>query len=178
LCSRTDTVEAKARILADPRLKASKADFEEQHNLLVNIESTVRDLHQSVNKFRSVKKQLNNRLVLLKEMKGKEELVKIGETALENITKWEEQLIQPKQETFQDVINFRNQLNAELFQLRGMIDTHTPKPTDGTKERLKELISSWESKKAEMDELITKEIGGFNEAYQSRNMPALIIPED
>jgi hypothetical protein len=29
-----------------------------------------------------------------------------------------------------------------------------------------------------MNEIIKKEIGGFNAAYQSRNIPALIIPEE
>ncbi len=178
LYTKTDTVEAKASLLADPRLKASKEDYRAQQTLLLQIESTVKDVHQSVNRFRSVKKQLNNRLALLREMPDKEELVTIGETALENITNWEEQLIQPKQETFQDVINFRNQLNAELFQLRSAIDSHIPKPTQGVQDRLKELLDIWESRKGEMNDIITKEIGGFNEAYKTRNMPALIIPKD
>ena len=178
LFSETDTVETTAILLADPRLKSSPDDFRLQQRLLLQIENTVNDLHQSVNRFRSVKKQLNNRLLLLREMEGKEELVKTGETALQNINAWEEQLIQPKQETFQDVINFRNQLNAELFQLRAMIDSHIPKPTQGTQTRLKELLYIWGKRKEEMNEIIEKEIGGFNEAYQSRNLPALIIPED
>jgi len=177
LFSKTDTVETTSTLLADPRLQAKEEDFRAQQKMLLQIESTVHDVHQSVNRFRSVKKQLNNRLLLLREMKGKEELVKIGEAALANITKWEEQLIQPKQETFQDVINFRNQLNAELFQLRGMIDSHIPKPTKGTQDRLAELLDFWEQSKEKMDQIIEKEIGGFNKAYQSKNMPALIIPK-
>lgn len=178
LFSKTDTVETMVTLLADPRIKTSEDDFRLQQTLLLQIESTVKDVHQSVNRFRSVKNQLNNRLVLLREMEGKEELVKIGETALKNITAWEEQLIQPKQKTFQDVINFRNQLNAELLQLRGMIDSHLPKPTKGTQLRLNELLDSWENHKIDMNEIIKKEIGGFNAAYQSRNIPALIIPEE
>jgi photosystem II stability/assembly factor-like uncharacterized protein len=176
--SKTDTVETTVKLLADPRIKAREDDYRAQQKLLLQIESTVKDLHQSVNRFRSVKNQLENRLVLLREMEGKEELVKIGETALKNITTWEEQLIQPKQKTFQDVINFRNQLNAELLQLRSMIDSHIPKPTKGTEMRLNELLESWEQYKAEMNQIIETEIGGFNKAYQSRNIPALIIPKE
>lgn len=177
LISKTDTVSTNAKLLADPRIKASPADYRAQQTLLLKIEATLKDVHTSVNRFRSVKQQLNNRLDLLREIEGKEALVKLGEEALENISKWEGQLIQPKQETFQDVINFRNQLNAELLQLKSMIDSHIPKPTEGSKKRLEELIKSWEAYSAEMDQLIENNINAFNKAYQADNLPILIIPE-
>ncbi len=177
LCSNQDTVEVDFSLHADPRLKASAADFRAQQTSLLQIESTVKDIHKSVNRFRSVKKQLENRLILLREMEGKEEIVKKGETALENISQWEAKLIQTKQETFQDVINFRNQLSAELFQLKSMLDSHSPRPTKGTELRLKELLKNWETYKAEMEALIKQEIDGFNKAYQSSNLPALILPD-
>ncbi len=177
LCSNKDTVEVDFSLHADPRLKASVADFRAQQTSLLQIESTVKDIHKSVNRFRSVKKQLENRLILLREMEGKEEIVKKGETALENISQWEAKLIQTKQETFQDVINFRNQLSAELFQLKSMLDSHSPRPTKGTELRLKELLKNWETYKAEMEALIKQEIDGFNKAYQSSNLPALILPD-
>ncbi len=178
LFSKTDTVETAVELLADPRLQAKEQDYRAQQRMLLQIESTVNDIHRSVNRFRSVKKQLNNRLELLKEMDGKEELVSLGQSALKNMTNWEEQLIQPKQKTFQDVINFRNQLNAELLQLRSMIDSHIPKQTKGTQTRLDELLNIWESRKSEMEQIIEREIGGFNQAYNNDNIPILILPKD
>ncbi|MFQ5448059.1 MAG: glycosyl hydrolase, partial [Saprospiraceae bacterium] len=82
LFSATDTVEAAVRVLPDPRLDASHSDFAEQQSLLAHIETAVKDIHQSVNRLRSVKKQLNDRLELLRKMEQQDSLVKQGEAAL------------------------------------------------------------------------------------------------
>ncbi len=40
---------------------------------------------------------------------------------MKSIVDWENNLIQPKQKTFQDVINFENKLNAEFNMLRSKV---------------------------------------------------------
>ena len=52
-------------------------------------------------------------------------------------------LIQAKQKTFQDVINFNNKLNAQLIQLKSYIDQANPKVTNGAKERFGDLMNDW-----------------------------------
>jgi len=176
LFSETDTAEVACQVLADPRLTATPEDFAAQQTLLLQIDGMVKDIHQSVNRLRSVKKQLKARLELLRKMDGKEDLVKTGEAALDGITEWEEKLIQPKQKTQQDVVNFQNQLNAQLMALKGQIDSHVPKPTEGTKSRLKDLVADWNARKQEMETIIEVKVGGFNAAYEKADLPVLILP--
>ncbi len=178
LFSKKDTVETSVMVLADPRLEASHADFEEQQSVLSHIEETVLAIHESVNQMRSVKKQLNGHLALLRKMEKQDSLVKKGELVLKAITAWEEKLIQPKQETFQDVINFRNMLSSELLNLKGAIDSHDPRPTKGAKERLHDLLAQWEIWKKEMERIVSEEVGGFNKAYHVAGLPALILPKE
>jgi len=174
----TDTVEAAVTVLADPRLEASHADFEEQQSVLAHIEKAVLEINESVNRLRSVKKQLNGHLALLRNMENQDSLVKNGEEVLKSITTWEEKLIQPKQETFQDVINFRNMLSSELLNLKGEVDSHEPRPTQGAKDRLHDLLNTWGTLRTEMERLVEEEVGGFNEAYQAAGLPALILPKE
>jgi photosystem II stability/assembly factor-like uncharacterized protein len=176
LFTEKDTVESSATLLPDPRLDAKASDYRLQQKLLLEIEDAVNDIHTSVNQFRAVKRQLEDRIELLKDLGTQESLVELGKTALKDINKWEGQLVQKDQETFQDVINFRNQLNAELLQLKGMIDSHIPQATQGTQDRLQELLTEWSQKKNEMQQLIDVEIGGFNQAYQAGELPILILP--
>jgi hypothetical protein len=178
LLTKTDTVETRAQLLPDPRLKASHADFEEQRSLLEHVENTVGDIHQAVGRLRNVKQQLEQRLDLLKKSGGQDDLVKTGEAVLKAITAWEEQLVQPKQKTFQDVINFRNRLNAEFLNVKTALDTHTPQPTQGVKQRLHDLLAEWNRWKTEMERLISAEVGGFNAAYAKAGLPALILPKE
>lgn len=178
LMSESDTSATMVKVLADPRLKADLSVHGEQQALLMQIETGIKDIHDSVNRLRSVKKQLKNRLELLKEMETQEALLENGESVLKTITTWEETLIQPKTKTFQDVINFRNQLNAELMNLKSQIDTHSPKPTEGMKTRLRDLSETWEAQKQEMERIIKEEVGRFNKAYQQAGLPVLILPKD
>ncbi len=116
--------EIQATVKPDPRINATEEDYQRQQTALNRISELANDIHQSVHQFRQVKSQLAGRLSLLKKMEDKTELVALGQAALERINKWEVQLVQPKQKTQQDVINFRNQLNAELTYLGGALDTN------------------------------------------------------
>ncbi|WP_064197468.1 MULTISPECIES: VPS10 domain-containing protein [Emticicia] len=177
LIAEKDTSMTEATIIADPRLKATKADFDAQQAMLAKIEAQTKDIHNSVNRMRKVKSQIENITALLKDNKDMVALVDTGKAVLKKITAWEENLITPKQETFQDVINFYNRLNAELLDLKNRVDVHDPRPTSGAATRLNDLTKEWEQHKATLDKLINVEVAKFNEMYKQKAIPALIVPE-
>ena len=98
-------VTTEARILANPNMNTSAADFQEQQTALVQIENNIRSLHEAVNQMRSAKDQLKSHTKLLKGNKEADSLLAMGKTLLNRINTWEKTLIQPQQKTFQDVIN-------------------------------------------------------------------------
>ncbi|MEL6718100.1 MAG: glycosyl hydrolase, partial [Bacteroidota bacterium] len=112
------SVETQAKVLANPKIEASQADYEAQEVLLVKVENTVRNIHDAVNDMRKVKKQLVGLKGVLEESEATKILAERAATAIKAIEEWERNLIQPDQKTFQDVINFPNQLNAELMNLK------------------------------------------------------------
>ena len=126
----------------------------------------------------SAKAQIKAHEKLLKGHEGTEELLEIGKELSDRITTWEENLIQPKQETFQDVINFNNQLNSQLLNLSGYIDQADPKITQGAKDRLKDLLADWKVYKDEQSTIINKEMDAYNKAYEALNLPAIILDKN
>ncbi len=170
----TDSVETKVNIVPDPRLNRSEAAYNEQQALLRQIRETVIDLHESVNDMRSAKKQIQTYQQLLESLEGMEDLIDSGKSTMEMISEWESNLIQEKQKTFQDVINFPNQLNAELLNLQGRIDSHDPMPTDGEKDRLEDLLSEWEEFRRDRDEVLQGKMQELNEAFKDKNVPHII----
>ena len=173
----SDTLTTRIEVLADPTISATPKDYKEQQQTLSEIDQTVEEIHTSVTRLRSVTRQLNARLALIKEMDVPAELESNGESILKAIAEWEEQLIQPRQKTFQDVINFRNQLSAELLFLKGYIDSADPRPTAQALDRLQTLKEEWADQRIEMEFLIKERIGNFNRAYQEAKLPALIVPD-
>lgn len=173
-----ESTEATVNILPNPKVKGDIADYNEQQFMLTTIEDAVRDIHTSVNAMRSAKSQLTQYNKLLEDNEDASELLEKGDALTKRIVAWEEQLIQPNQKTFQDVINFPNQLNAQLLHLRGYVAAVEPKITVGAKERLKDLLLQWNTYKQEHDQIINQEMNDFNMLFKTLELPALILPKE
>lgn len=172
------TTETTVNILQNPNVKGSRADYTEQQTALNRIETSVREMHTAVNAMRSAKSQLEQYGKLLKDSEAASGLLKKGDSLIKRITTWEENLIQPKQKTFQDVINFPNKLNAQLLHLRGYVAAVEPKVTTGAKERLEDLLKQWQEFKREHDNIVNQEMNAFNSLYKELNIPAIILAND
>lgn len=171
------TSETEVAILPNPNISATIEDFEEQQSVLNQIETAIKSIHESVNSMRSAKSQLKGYGKLLKENESAEGLLKKGDSLMKRITSWEENLIQPKQKTFQDVINFNNKLNAQLMHLKGYIDAAEPKVTAGAKERLQDLLSQWKTFENERNAIIDSEMEDYNSLFNELDIPAIILEE-
>jgi len=172
-----ESSETTVTILPNPKIKATTQDFFEQQMMLATIETTVREMHESVNKMRSAKSQLEHYAKLLKDNAAADSLLKMGKGLIKRITSWEENLIQPKQKTFQDVINFNNKLNAQLIFLKASLDAADPKVTEGSKQRLQDLLKDWKVYQDERNAIINTGMKNYNAMYKSLEIPALILKE-
>jgi len=171
------TSETEVSILPNPKVNASQEDFEAQQTALNQIEGAIKSIHESVNSMRSAKSQLKGYAKLLKENDAAKDLLAKGDSLVKRIETWEENLIQPKQKTFQDVINFNNKLNAQLMHLKGYIDAAEPKLTKGAKERLQDLLAEWKTFENERNSIINTEMSSYNEMYQQLGLPAIILKD-
>ena len=166
------TMTTEFSVLKDPREDFTDANYQEQQQLLNSIETAVSTIHSSVDQMREVRDQINKYAKLYSEEEKADTLISLGKNILESIETWENELIQPKQKTFQDVINFPNQLNSELLNLKDRVDTDNPRVTDGAKMRLKDLQDEWSALKMSMDEIIDQ-LGSYNDLYRSLDLPAI-----
>ncbi len=173
-----ETVETTAQILPHPKISANEKDFSEQQQLLTQIESSLTAMHKAVIQMRSARDQLTQYEALLKDNDQAKELLEKAAAIKERIKLWEENLIQPQQKTFQDVINFHNQLNADLMHLKGFIDVAEPQVTQGAKERLKDLLAAWETFESEKNAIVATEMTAFNELFKTLNLPAIILSNE
>jgi hypothetical protein len=113
----------------------------------------------------------------LEGMDEVDSLMEKGKSLQEAIKMWEENLIQPKQKTFQDVINFPNQLNTDLLDLRGRMDNPEPTVTKGSEVRLADLKLVWAKHNAELTRILEEEVTSFNQLYKNLDIPALLIKD-
>jgi photosystem II stability/assembly factor-like uncharacterized protein len=170
--------ETQLIVLADPRINTDKENYNTQERILVSIEKSINSIHNSVNKMREVQDQLDQYSKSLKSDKKYEVLYKLGDEISTKLDLWERKLIQPDQKTFQDVINFNNQLNAQFMHLKSYVDGADPEVTSGAIQRHKDLNQIWNNLEKNLNEIINSNVREFNELYKTMDVPSLIIPSD
>ncbi|MBV6654516.1 MAG: hypothetical protein KI786_12200, partial [Mameliella sp.] len=169
-------LKSRATLKADPRLNAPMEAYLAQQELLLSIESAVREIHQAILHMRNVKGQVEQLHANLLQIDCTQEILDAGVSIIDNIAIWEHKLIQSKQETQQDVINYPNRLSAELMDLKARIDHPKPVVTKGALLRLESLLQQWASIKKEMRQITQEDIATFNGLYQSYQIPAIMLP--
>ena len=140
-------------ILPDPRQSTSTSDFERKERLLKGIHGDIEDIYGSLVKMQDARNQISD----LTNRLDSEKYSKINDLAKETIAlidKTEVMLISPKQKTFQDVINFRNQLDAQMFDLLNTVDGNIPPVTKGEISRYEDLNAKWLEIKKGFDKVI------------------------
>ena len=174
--------ETNFEILSDPKNKFSKEAYDDQQEILRKIDSKIKEIHTAVNSMRSIQKQLNFYIDILEKQTKIEDnenfykktisMAKNIEVRLKN---WEKKLIQPKQKTFQDVINFNNKLNAEYINLKDYIDSSEPEVTSGAIDLFNDLNIKSDALMKEINQIISEDFKSFDKQYKSLELETLLI---
>lgn len=165
------------RILADPRINATTADYEQQQKTLMAIEEGVKEIHQGVNRMRKAQKQINDLVDLIDDKPNLRAVADSGRAVAKKIKLWEEKAIQPKSKSNDDVINFENKLSADYIFLKGELDVNMPFVTAGQQERLSELNAIWQPLKTDMTMLIQNDISRFNTQCRQAQLDKITVPD-
>ena len=158
------------KILSDPRENILKEYYDNKNELLSKIDSDIDSIYKSLVKFQSVRNQLKDLNVRLGENEIYNEIVDLSKNTIELINDTESKLISPKQKTFQDVINFRNQLDNQLYDLMMTIDQNFPPLTEGEKVRYNDLHARWVSIKTGVDKVVDN-VDGINALLTKKSVP-------
>ena len=176
---KVDGVEQTTPLLlkADPRVNATAADYAGQDELLAILEKDVTDIHVAVTRMRGLTKQINDMVKLVEADNAKSEVVTMGKAVVKKIGEWEEKLIQPKSQSYDDVINFVNKLSANIIFVHGEVNGNVPYVTAGQKARYAELHAEWLIYQKELDELLNKDIAELNARCKALSVANVILPE-
>jgi hypothetical protein len=167
--------ETQVEILQDPKLSISKEIWSEQQIMLEKIEADITEMHLTVNTMRKARKQIAVLNESIKDSIRFKVLVDEGKTLMAAIENWEKNIVEEKITNGQDVINWPSKLNAEFFNLHGLIDSHDPTVTQGTKNRFTDLENQWNEFKSKYSNDIKTAIKVYNQHYQEAKVPAVLI---
>jgi hypothetical protein len=98
------------------------------------------------------------------------EINEMGDEINDKIDNVERELISPDQKTFQDIINYRNKLDLQLYNLMQTIDSNIPPVTEGEKELAKELLGKWKEVESDLNMIINEDIVKFNQLLRDKDV--------
>ena len=162
---------------ADPRTNSTAADYAAQDELLAKLEKDVTDIHVAVTRMRGLTKQINDMVKLVESDNSKSEMVTLSKSLIKKISEWEGKLIQPKSQSYDDVINFVNKLSANIIFVHGEVNSTIPYVTAGQKARYEELHLEWLVFQKEMEQLMDKDVTAFNALCRKLSIANVILPE-
>ncbi len=162
-------------VRGDPRRKATTAQYQAQDRFLAEAQAAVRDLYESVLSLQSVRDQVETVVESTADHPQADTVAAVGEALAGKITTWEEGVVQPKQQTFQDVINYLNQLDAQLLHLIGTVDGVEPPLTEGARERLQDLQTEWRARAEIRDAILDEDLVEFERLLEDLGIPHVVI---
>ncbi|MEL6650137.1 MAG: glycosyl hydrolase [Bacteroidota bacterium] len=167
-----DSLRRNFTVNADPRLLIVAPAYDEKMEVLGELYAAKQAVFERVKDMRHLKGQLQGLTVRLDDsvetQMGLKEDIEILVSTLDSL---EKTMIQTQQKTFQDVINFPNQLDARIGHIMGTIDGSVPPLTEGQKERASDLLKEWEEKKVLIDDLLGRQIDELDQRMSEANIP-------
>jgi hypothetical protein len=133
------------------------------------IHGDIDDIYNSLRKMQSVRTQLGDLKSRLSD-ESHSEIMNLSKETIDLIDKTELKLISPKQKTFQDVINFRNQLDAQFLDLLSKVDGNVPPVTSGELTRYDDLKSDWKKIRSGYDQVLSN-INEINDMLIKGSVP-------
>ena len=164
------------KILKDPRISTTQADFQAQFDLLMEIRDRTSEINQKVITIRSIKSQVKT-LADLMEKSGfeNENIVTVGKELSKKLSTIEEELIQVKSKSRQDPLNYPIKLDNKIAALVRVVSSVDAKPTAQSHQVLGDLVAQAESHYTQLDQVLNNDLLQFNEMVSKAEIPAVMI---
>jgi photosystem II stability/assembly factor-like uncharacterized protein len=151
----------------DPRDKVAANDIEAKLSMVKSLYGEIDAIYRGLDNLQEVREQIDQ---MSNRMPEDTEINEMGEEIIENINSVENELISPEQKTFQDIINYRNKLDWQLFNLMQTINGNVPPLTEGEKTLSKELLEQWHDVEIKLNGILTDDIGNFNQLLKDKDV--------
>ena len=138
-----------------------------------DLATTIRDsLNQIYDALRSVREQVHS----LATHADDADLTAQAERVDKALTDIESELMQTKNESFQDPLNYPPMLDNQYASLYGYVAGPNDAPTEGASERLDDLNAQWDDLRSQLQDVLRTEVARFNTRVQALGTAPVFVP--
>ncbi len=173
-----NTAETTGTILANPNYTTTASDYRQYDSVMRFMEQTVSEMHQMVNQLKDNSTRLE---VLSKKLQSDanfngEKYASLKQNVRELISKlkaWDEDMIQRKSTSYDDVENFPNKFTANYMFLMNQTESDIPQVNQPSLDLLKNYTEEWKKLKATGLQLKNEAIPTLNKQLWDLGMGAI-----
>ena len=170
-----DTYEQSFSINKDPRwTDISDRDLQAQFDLSIKVRDELTGVNSVIKGIRNARKQIKSTSDLAVKAGYKADIQHQANSLMKQLTDLEEDLIQTRNESGQDPINYPPQLDNQVAYLYTVINGQDTRPTKGSYERFEDLKEQLQPLYNQFGEL-KKEISEYNMQLNKAGVPPIII---
>jgi photosystem II stability/assembly factor-like uncharacterized protein len=161
----------------DPRVadQITVADLQARHDLMVRVRNMLQESHDAIRDIRSVRTQMKEQATLARDAGFGDDFLDMADETGGNLTAVEEELMQTKNESGQDPLNFPPMLDNHIAALYGYILSTNDRPNQGAVERADDLQTELNVQLHELQQILETEVADFNARLRENGVPGVII---
>jgi photosystem II stability/assembly factor-like uncharacterized protein len=172
-----DTKTETFKIIPDPRAEASVEEMQKQYDFITDINTTIDNAHQSIKKIRKINTQLDAFTKQYKDNETTKDLVEKAKAMKERLGEVEKALYQTQNRSGQDPLNFPIKLTNKLGHLNSLVAIDDFPPTEQDIAVKNELTSKINAELKIFDEVNSKELQEFNQAFNELKLDYLFVED-
>ncbi len=157
----------------DPRSDASSEDYEYLGARLTEVTDLLNELLDSLAAARKARSQTES---LLADFPNVEGLQLAGESAIDRLTAWENEVTQTQYGTYEDEDSMPPMLDVHVRHVLDVLDEAGAPVAAGSLQRLDDLKTQWADRKAELADITATDIAAVNDWARSNGAPHATPP--
>lgn len=174
--------EVTVRVNLDPRIPSvTESDLEAQFQLARQVRDRLSEVHAAIREIRSIRDQTEGILARLKEDDWHREPARVLDDLWQPLDREmkevEEALIQTRNESGQDPINFPSMLDDQLAYLYSHVTSSYGHPTEGAFQRFHDLVEITEPYLERVNGIVQERVGALNQALSQAGVGPIVTKD-
>ncbi len=159
---------------ADPRVKTTQAEYEEQLRVARDVGLKVAELYAALAQIRDVKQQATDLGARMRRAGMGDDVSQAADALAKKLTMIEGELTQLQGEGGQDALNFPGRLDNQFVALYGAVSGGESGVSKGALDRYEDIKPELSKHLSNLEETLTSEVAAFNELIEKKGVKPLI----
>lgn len=172
-------LEQPLEVMPDPRWEQTAEDLRAQYDLTMQVKELLNTCHDLIGEIRSLRKQVNyTREKLKKHDRSHEGFIALAKQVVAELTDLEQQLIQTKNESGQDPINYPSMIDDQMAYLYSIVNGQDARPTEGAYQRYRDLEQQFLVFRQQYEVIKQNEVPSMNRMLEESKLQPIEVVYD